>query len=192
MFYITIDEINISMPQNKDILIEPHPTLRKQADKVKKEDISSFSIQNLIKKMAYTLVGSENGVGLAAPQIGVSLRLFIVFKKAVTLEDRVGDKKQPSNDPLEEIDAYINPEIINRSRNKIIFDEGCLSVPNMYGKIKRSEKVKIRALNEKGKTIERGASGLLAEIFQHEVDHLNGVLFIDSAKDLQEYKPKSE
>ncbi|MDP2676629.1 MAG: peptide deformylase [bacterium] len=180
------------MPQNKDILIEPHPTLRKQADKVKKEDISSFSIQNLIKKMAYTLVGSENGVGLAAPQIGVSLRLFIVFKKAVTLEDRVGDKKQPSNDPLEEIDAYINPEIINRSRNKIIFDEGCLSVPNMYGKIKRSEKVKIRALNEKGKTIERGASGLLAEIFQHEVDHLNGVLFIDSAKDLQEYKPKSE
>lgn len=174
----------------REILIEPHPTLRKQADTVKREDISSPAIQGLIKKMAEVLVTSENGVGLAAPQIGESLRIFLALtkKSIANKEEEAKTKiKLPKKNPLEEVGVYINPEIKKQSKNKIILDEGCLSVPGVYGKIRRFEKVTVRALNEHGKEFERGASGLLAQIIQHEIDHLNGILFIDSAKDLQEY-----
>lgn len=179
------------MTSHKKILIEPHPTLRMHADAVKKEDISSPAIQNLIKKMAEVLAASENGVGLAAPQIGESLRIFIALTKksiANKEEEAKTKTKLPKKNPLKEVDIYINPEIKKQSKNKIILDEGCLSVPGVYGEIKRFEKVTVRALNENGKEFERGASSLLAQIIQHEVDHLNGILFIDSAKNLQEYK----
>ena len=82
--------------------------------------------------------------------------------------------------------VFINPEIVKASKEKKEVDEGCLSVRWLYGKVRRSARVTLRAYNEKGERIERGASGLLAQIFQHEVDHLNGILFTDKAKEVWE------
>ncbi|PIR69844.1 MAG: peptide deformylase [Candidatus Niyogibacteria bacterium CG10_big_fil_rev_8_21_14_0_10_46_36] len=181
------------MKYKKKIVLDPDPVLRKKAEEVKKEDIRSPDTQSLIRTMAEVLLESENGVGLAAPQIGAPLRVFIVLKKVLTLSEEKKDQEEArKKDPLSEVDIYINPEIKNRSKTTIIMDEGCLSVPRMYGKIKRFEKVTLRAYNERGESMERGASGLLAEIFQHEVDHLNGILFIDSAKDVKEFAPPKE
>ncbi|MEI6057920.1 MAG: peptide deformylase, partial [bacterium] len=86
--------------------------------------------------------------------------------------------------------TFINPEITRLSREKHEVEEGCLSVRWLYGKMKRSKKASVRAYDENGKRFERGASGLLAQIFQHETDHLEGVLFIDHAYDVQEVLPE--
>lgn len=86
--------------------------------------------------------------------------------------------------------VFINPVIVKESREKRWMEgEGCLSVRWIYGKVRRSTKVTLKAHNERGELVERGAGGLLAHIFQHEVDHLNGILFIDKAKDLEEIRP---
>jgi peptide deformylase len=86
--------------------------------------------------------------------------------------------------------VFINPEILKLSKEKKEMEEGCLSVRWLYGKVKRSTRVSLRAYNEKGEKIERGASGLLAQIFQHETDHLNGTLFIDKAEQVWEMSPE--
>jgi len=88
--------------------------------------------------------------------------------------------------------VFINPEIIKISKKKGSVPEGCLSVRWLYGEVKRSTNATIRAYDENGKIFTRGGGGLLAQIFQHEVDHLNGVLFIDKAKNLVEIKPEKD
>lgn len=100
------------------------------------------------------------GVGLSAIQVGIPQRICIV---------RVGKRFVP----------FINPEIVEKSSDQVAFFEGCLSVPNYYGTVYRPSKIKIRAQNKRGKIIEKEYRGLLARIFQHEIDHMNGVLFID-------------
>jgi len=105
------------------------------------------------------------GVGLAAPQVGVSKRVIIV-----DLEDEVFE--------------LINPEIVS-SEGTQVDSEGCLSIPGIKGKVSRSEKVVVTGLNREGEMIEIEAEGLLARIFQHEIDHLNGVLFTDIAYDVE-------
>lgn len=179
------------------ILTEPNSILRKKAEEIKGETIKTSDTRHLIKTMAEVLLTAPNGVGLAAPQIGVSKRIFIVLKKALLLDKEPEEKitsqeKNAKKNPLEEITIYINPAVKKHSREKIILDEGCLSVPHIYGHIERYKKVTVRAQNEKGETFERGASGLLAQIIQHEIDHLNGVLFIDNAKDLHKHEPRTE
>lgn len=87
--------------------------------------------------------------------------------------------------------VFINPRILKHSRKTEWMEEGCLSVRYLYGKVKRSEKVLITATNENGVEFEMGGSGLLAQIFQHETDHLDGTLFIDKAKDLQDIPPEN-
>lgn len=118
-------------------------------------------LQTLIDDMFDTMYEAK-GVGLAAPQIGINLRLSVV--------DVIGDKTQQL--------VLINPEII-ASEGKQEYQEGCLSVPSAYDTVIRAEKVTIRALDRHGKTYEMTADGLLGECFQHEIDHLNGKLFID-------------
>jgi peptide deformylase len=113
-----------------------------------------------------------NGVAIAAPQIGVPLRIFLVHSTST-------DKREKGI--LPEIIA-INPTIVKLSRKKHIVGEGCLSVGDDYGAVKRSTHATLRAYDEKGNEYERGASGLLAQIFQHEVDHLDGILFVDKAE----------
>lgn len=152
------------------------------ADAVKAADFQSPKIKKILKSMSETLALQEDGVALAAPQIGIPLRIFVVkgsiFAKAGEDPTQIPD------------DVYINPVITKRSRDTEWMDEGCLSVKNYFGKAKRSSKATVRAYNEKGKLFERGASGLLAQIFQHETDHLNGILFTSHAIDVVEYLPK--
>lgn len=130
--------------------------LRRRAKKVFSID---KSIQQLIDNMIDTM-HSANGVGLAAPQVGVSLRIVVV--------------QMPEQEPI----ALINPEIIKREGEQNV-TEGCLSVPGYYGEIKRSGKVIVKGKDRRGKTIRIKATGLMAEAFEHELDHLNGVLYID-------------
>lgn len=141
-------------------------------------DISSRHIQDVIRRMSEALRATKDGVGIAAPQIGESLRIFIASEEAL-FEDEDRPEGKTKNDWKHFI--YINPVITNFSRQKQQGPEGCLSVPGIYGEVKRSMKVRVRAYDEHGKVFERGASGLFARLMQHEVDHLNGTLFIDHA-----------
>ena len=161
----------------KEILQHPNEVLRATAQEVPVEDITTQTIQEEIADMQEALAGESDGVAIAAPQIGISKRIFVVSGKVF---------REYEDDPMPKDAIFINPETIKVSKEKEWMDEGCLSVRPKYGKVERSLKATIRAYNEKGERIERGASGLLAQIFQHETDHLNGILFIDSARDVYE------
>lgn len=185
-----------------DIVQLDHPVLRQKAEAVSLIEIQSEKIQSLIEKMKKVLAKQKDGIGLAAPQIGVGLRIFIVSGKVLLPpEERVevtsGKTASTSKVTIPPDMVFINPEIIKESKEKKWMEgEGCLSVRWLYGKVRRSTKVTLRAYNEHGQIIERGASGIMAHIFQHEVDHLNGILFIDKAKDIEELheedRPKSK
>ena len=157
--------------------------LREEAKLVSVEKISSLKIQNLLEDMKKALYGQSDGVALAAPQIDVSLQIFIIHPSAF---DRYDDSeiKITGTDKYETV--FINPEIIKISKDKKKMEEGCLSVRPWYGKVKRASRATVKALNEKGEEFTMEASGLVAQIFQHEIDHFYGVLFIDKAQNLRE------
>jgi len=156
-----------------DIVQKGNEVLRQKAIDVIVDEITSSVIQGDLKKMHGSLAGQKDGVALAAPQIGISKRIFVIAPKAY------GD----SNDqPL----VFINPLIIKRSKNKSWVDEGCLSVRWRYGKTHRHKQATVEAYNEHGEKFQLGGSGLIAQIFQHEIDHLDGILFDDHATDLHE------
>lgn len=142
----------------RKILYLPDERLRKVAQPVVTFD---DSLQTLIDDMFETMYHAR-GVGLAAPQIGVSLRLSVI--------DIIGDKTQQI--------VIINPEIVS-SHGEKEFEEGCLSVPGAYDTVVRAEKVTVKALDRSGNPFEISGDGLLAECLQHEIDHLNGKLFVD-------------
>lgn len=148
------------------------PVLREAAKVVPHKDIRSRKILALIAKMKKILAREEYGVALAAPQVGSALRLFVVSGRVF---------KEYADDPMPEDRVYINPELTRMSRRKKEMAEGCLSVRGQYGTVLRHEKVTIKALDEQGAPILQHASELLAHIFQHEVDHLQGILFVDKA-----------
>jgi peptide deformylase len=139
----------------------PHDKVLRQ--KAKKLSSIDTSIQRLIDNMIETM-RSANGVGLAAPQIGKSLRIIVVQL------------------PGEEPQVIINPEIVKRSGEQEV-TEGCLSVPGYYGEIKRSAEVMVKGKDRHGRAIRIKAIGLMAEALEHEIDHLNGVLYIDHIED---------
>lgn len=163
----------------KPILQRDNPVLREKAREVPISDIASPAIQAIIKDMKDALATQDDGIAIAAPQIGVSMRIFVVAGDLLAQADPT--YTGPATDLV-----FINPEITKRSRLKQVVEEGCLSVRWLYGKIKRAVQVTLSAYDENGKPITRGASGLLAQIFQHETDHLNGTLFIDSADEVWE------
>ncbi|MBI2065805.1 MAG: peptide deformylase [Candidatus Zambryskibacteria bacterium] len=161
------------MIKNK-ILQKDAPVLRKVAKSVLIKDIGSKKISAILNKMKKALSAEEDGAAIAAPQIGENLRIFIISDKLpIRLKSHV----------------FINPEIIKASKKSRRMEEGCLSIRWLYGQVKRSEKVVIRAYDKAGKQFERGASGLLAQIFQHETDHLDGILFIDKAENIRDLPP---
>ncbi len=148
----------------------PDAVLRKRAKKVPGID---GSIQRLIDDMVKTMQQSR-GVGLAAPQIGVSLRVMVL--------------QMPEEEPL----AIINPEIVKRSGEREVI-EGCLSVPGYQGEIKRSTSVTVKGLDRQGKAIRVKATGLRAQALEHEIDHLNGVLYLEHiASEDKLYRLESE
>jgi peptide deformylase len=156
------------------IVFEPEPMLHKVSAKLDKETILKPETQKFISDMVETMY-AKDGVGLAAVQVGKNIQICVIIKTYNTL-----NKKKDL--------CLINPEWTKLSPFKKWDEEGCLSVPGIYGKIKRYTKLKVKALDEKGQPIEFIAEDFFARIVQHEVDHLNGKLYIESAKDFYEYK----
>lgn len=179
------------MPKNIPIVQKGDPVLRQVARNVPLAEIKTPKIQKILADMSSAMETQNDGVAIAAPQIGVPLRIFVVSKK---VEAYNLGKENITEDDLKGLkdEVYINPEITKLSRQKVRLDEGCLSVRYFYGKVERAEKATVTAYDENGKKFTRGASGLLAQIFQHETDHLNGILFIDKADDLVNVPPESK
>lgn len=168
-----------------EIVNRDNPILRQKAQEVPISQITKPEIQKVISEMKIALASQEDGVAIAAPQISEPLRIFVVSGKILASQAPETPNASKNISDL----VFINPKIIKLSRKKDFMEEGCLSVRWLYGRVKRSENATVEAYNEKGQKITRGASGLLAQIFQHEVDHLEGVLFTDKAKDVVEIPP---
>jgi peptide deformylase len=165
------------------IVLAGQPVLRQKAKKVKR---FGPSIQALINDMLDS-ARAANGLGLAAPQIGVPLRVIII--EMPSLVDEQGNEIQSS-----EVYVYCNPEII-RSSGEEEAEEGCLSVPGYVGEVKRATHVTVKGQDVEGHKIRTKAEGLLARAFQHEIDHLDGILFIDrveSPQKLRRIEPSEE
>lgn len=166
--------------------------LRQNTKDIPVSEITTLKIKKILKEISSALKSQSDGVAIAAPQIGYKLSIFVVSGK-IFHKDFVRGEKEFEKVPKKEIPrdlVFINPRISKLSREKGWLPEGCLSVRWLYGKTYRSKKAIITAYDEKGKKFQRGASGLLAQIFQHETDHLKGILFIDHAKDIREELPK--
>lgn len=138
-----------------------HPVLRQKSKKIHRVD---ESVRQLVEDLVDTVSATPNGAGLAANQIAVPLRALVTF---------VDQQAQ----------VFINPEIIDESDDVEEAEEGCLSIPGWYGPVWRKQRVTVRALDEKGKPFKRKASDFEARVLQHEIDHLNGILFIDRMDD---------
>lgn len=171
-----------------EIVQKDAPVLREIAKSVPAKDISSKKLRDIVERMKEALASQDDGVAIAAPQIGESLRIFVVSGQALALSSK---KKASSGTKVADL-VFFNPVIVRASKKKKQVEEGCLSVRWLYGTVNRSEKVVLKALDENGQEIERGASGLLAQIFQHEMDHLDGVLFTDKAENLHDMPPAPE
>jgi peptide deformylase len=167
--------------------------LRGNAKTIPLTKIASLEIRQIIHQMTYALDGESGGVAIAAPQIGVPLRIFIVSRRAFTIANEEKAKKDntpiPTNTPDKDM-VCINPEITKLSKRRVRVPEGCLSVRWKYGDTMRHEKATLVAYDEKGKRFTYGGSGLIAQIFQHETDHLNGILFVDHATNIETLTPK--
>lgn len=161
----------------QEIVQKGNEVLRQKAEKVLIRDISSARIQSTIRDMKDSLRSQDDGVAIAAPQIGVSLQIFVISGKVISL---IRNEKDTVYDDI----VCINPKIIKASKEVEKMEEGCLSVRHIYGHVDRHTKATIEAYDEQGKKFTRGGSGLMAQIFQHEIDHLNGVLFIDKAENI--------
>lgn len=184
-----------------EIVQKENKILRKTAKPVAVEGIRSRKIETIIRRMIKALDSQEDGVAIAAPQIGENLRIFIVSKKLFEIIDEEKIKRKSKRENLNEFEkikpnykdmVFINPEIIKTSKEKATFEEGCLSMRWLYGKVKRSQKTLVKAYDENGKLFTMGGSGLLSQAFQHEIDHLNGILFTDKATGLKEMKPDTK
>jgi peptide deformylase len=161
--------------------------LRKISKEVPIASIQKVKIQKIIEDMNMALDSQYDGVAIAAPQIGVSLRIFIVSSKIFD-ENFIGGEltNKPKNIIKKPNLVFINPIFKKISKDKKLMTEGCLSVRPLYGKVRRATRATVEAYNEFGQKFTKDGSGLLAHIFQHEIDHLDGILFTDKAKDLQE------
>lgn len=184
--------------------VERNSILRQKAKEIPTSEMTSKRIRTLIRDMRALLAKEEHGVALAAPQVGEPLRLFIVSGRALL---RQAQDKSPRH-PKSEYEAgnreadlsraesrdqiYINPELIKMSRGRKDKHEGCLSIRGKWGTVPRAEKMTIRAYDEKGMRFTRGASGFLAHIFQHEMDHLEGILYIDKATHVYDEKESKQ
>ena len=164
--------------------------LRETAKEISLAEIKSAKIKKILAQMTKALSVAKDGVALAAPQIGIPLRIFIILKEYTENKTAQELKEIQEKKVRPEIVVFINPKITKISKKKQTVREGCLSVVGMFGAITRAEKVTAEAYNEKGEKFSRGASGLLAQIFQHEMDHLNGVLFTDTATNLEKLETK--
>lgn len=164
-----------------------NPILRKTAKKLSKSEILSEETQNLINQMRHTLVSKKLGIGLAAPQVGKNISLAVVSIRPTAHRPKV-----------KEVDlVIINPKLIETYGEKKSLWEGCISAgsngtADLFAKVPRYSKVKIQYTDENGVKKEKLASGLMAQVLQHEIDHLNGVLFVDNVTDTKTFMTYDE
>ena len=153
----------------REIVTLPNKRLRQKA-----RNVTSFdaTLQTLIDDMVETMRAAP-GVGLAAPQVDVPLKVIVVEFR----EESEGEEETPPK-----LYTLVNPSIARASAEEEIGTEGCLSIPGIVGDVERPSSVTVKGLNRRGQPVKIKASGWLARIFQHEVDHLNGVLFVDRAE----------
>lgn len=190
----------------KKIVQKGDHVLEQVAEEIPTEEITTPKIKKILKEMSQALKSQDDGVAIAAPQIGYSVRIFTVsgkiFEDGFAKERENKIARRNGEEIFEEPDlsqiskkikvkdiVFINPKISKLSKEKVWVPEGCLSVRWLYGKTHRSKKATVEAYDEDGKHFKMGGSGLLAQIFQHETDHLNGILFIDHAKEVKEELP---
>jgi len=147
------------------VRVLPDPVLRQKSKRVRNID---GSIKKLIANMLETMRAAP-GVGLAAPQVGVPLRVIVIGI--------------PEQDDI----ALINPQIVRKAGERLV-NEGCLSIPGYIGEIKRAESVTVKGRDQSGKELRIKAGGLLAQALEHEIDHLNGVLYIDHMESMDELR----
>jgi len=166
----------------KKIVQKDDFVLRKKSAAVPVKEIKTKKIQKVIADMKEALESQADGVAIAAPQIGESLRIFVVSGRIHALMEVEGNTHKDS--------VFINPKIVRLSKEKHMTDEGCLSVRFLYGKVKRSIKATVEAFDENGKKFKKNGYDILAQIFQHEIDHLDGILFTDKATDIEEILPE--
>jgi len=145
----------------------PDPVLKRRAHKV---SAVTKEVKQLIDDMVETMREAP-GVGLAAPQVGVSLRIAVI---------EIGDEED--EEAPKKLYVLINPEVVDASEEMVLGVEGCLSVPRVMGEVNRHERLVVRSLNRQGKPVKFKPEGWLARIFQHEIDHLNGVIFTERAE----------
>lgn len=146
------------------IITTPDPFLKERSEKVTIEQLQSEEMQNFLDQMIETMK-IEDGIGLAAPQIGKHWRIIIVTRNGMP-------------------EVFVNPEITKRSLRKVKVEEGCLSVPGLTGMVQRNRGITLKALNRDGNEIILETEDFDSVIFQHEIDHLDGILFIDRASKL--------
>ncbi|MFA5936183.1 MAG: peptide deformylase [Patescibacteria group bacterium] len=145
------------------IVTHPTPSLRVRSKEVDPAVIGTPDFQAYLEVLIETM-WKEDGVGLASPQVGRNERIIVITKKGEAI-------------------VYINPEITKRSEATVTDEEGCLSVPGVWGLVERAKKVTVQALDRHGRRVTLDAKALEAVIFQHEIDHIDGTLFIDKVKE---------
>src|SRR5512138_288272 len=163
----------------RKIVTLPEPVLRRKAHTVTKVD---KNLQTVIDDMIETMREAP-GVGLAAPQIGLSERIIVVeyFER---------EEDEEKEDAPKKVWVVLNPEIVKSSEERVMGVEGCLSIPGLVGEVERHAAIQVKGLNRHGKPTKIKAEGWLARIFQHEIDHLNGIVFPDRATRV--WKPEQD
>jgi peptide deformylase len=152
------------------IYVAPHPVLKKKAEPVK--DGVTPELRKLMDDMLETMYATD-GIGLAAPQVGESKRILVLDI------DQKRDEDIPPQERRVKPQCFVNPEIVWSSEDLRIYNEGCLSVPGQYADVARPDKIRVKFIDYDGAAQEIEADGLLATCLQHEIDHLDGVLFVD-------------
>jgi peptide deformylase len=166
----------------RQIVYLPEPVLRKKAKPVTQFD---KDLQALINDMIETMREAP-GVGLAAPQVNIPLQLAVIEYA----EDEDEEENEDAPPPKKKLYVIINPEITKVSEEKVMGIEGCLSIPGLVGEVERHEAIQVKALNRHGQPYKIKADGWMARIFQHEIDHLHGVMFTDKATSV--WKPSDD
>ena len=169
----------------RHIVTLPEPVLRRKAKPITKFD---KDLQTLIDDMIETMRDAP-GVGLAAPQVNISEQLIVV---EYSEDDDDEEEAEEKPEKPKRLFVMINPEITKTSEEKVMGVEGCLSIPGIQGEVERYEAIQVKGLNRFGKPLKLKVDGWMARIFQHEIDHLNGVLFTDLAERLWKFQEDEE
>ena len=161
---------------------EEDKILRKVSDEVQKEEFGTQELKKIIDEMFQFIIEKPDGAGLSAPQIGMNKRIFVVNPRMFDYEKdgKIVEKHRSTEDSV-----FINPKIVKQSKDKQEIEEGCFSVRWYYGMVERPAKIKMEYFDFEGNKKEIGLSGFLSAVAQHEIDHLDGILFIDKAKNIR-------